>query len=76
MWRGSDRIPVEVRDAGVSFCLGNHPLQDAGVLPTSGDQVTVIVQEGNVGHVTAMATVFLTWSLDNKAKQDKKKVKE
>lgn len=44
-------------------CLGNHPLQDAGVFPASGDQVTVVVEEGNVGHVTAVATVLVARSL-------------
>ena len=45
-------------------CLGDHPLQDAGVFPTGGDQVTVVVQEGNVGHVTAVATVLMARSLE------------
>ena len=44
--------------------LGDHPLQDAGVFPAGGDQVTVVVQEGNVGHVTAVATVLVARSLD------------
>lgn len=44
-------------------CLGDHPLQDAGVFPAGGDQVTVVVQEGNVGHVTAVATVLVAGSL-------------
>lgn len=45
-------------------CLGDHPLQDAGVFPASGDKLTVIMQEGNVGHVTAVATVFVAGSLE------------
>lgn len=52
-------------------CLGNHPLQDAGVFPASGDQVTVVVQEGNVGHVTAVTTVLVAWSLEGKQKKRK-----
>lgn len=46
-------------------CLGNHPLQDAGVLPAGGDQVTVVVQEGHVGHMTAVTPVLVTRSLEN-----------
>lgn len=46
--------------------LGNHPLQDAGVFPAGGDQVTVIVQEGNVGHVTAVAAVLVARSLEDR----------
>lgn len=42
--------------------LGNDPLQDAGVFPAGGDQVTVVVQEGDVGHVTAVAAVLVTRS--------------
>lgn len=52
-------------------CLGNHPLQDAGVFPASGDQVTVVVQEGNVGHVTAVTTVLVARSLEGKQKKRK-----
>lgn len=55
-------------------CLGNHPLQDAGVFPASGDQVTVVVQEGNVGHVTAVTTVLVARSLKGKQKKKKKKL--
>lgn len=44
--------------------LGDHPLQDAGVFPAGGDHVTVVVQEGNVGHVTAVATVLVARSLE------------
>lgn len=52
-------------------CLGNHPLQDAGVFSASGDQVTVVVQEGNVGHVTAVTTVLVARSLEGKQKKEK-----
>lgn len=38
------------------------PLQDAGVFPSGGDQVTVVMQEGNVGHVTAVAGALVTQS--------------
>lgn len=48
--------------------LGHHPLQDAGVFPASGDQVTVVVQKGNVGHVTAVTTVLVARSLEGKGK--------
>lgn len=48
----------------MGVCLGNHPLQDAGVFPAGGEQAAVIVQEGNVGHVTAVATVLVTRSLE------------
>lgn len=52
-----------ISDADGMHCLGNHPLQDAGVFPAGGDQVTVIMQEGNIGHVTAVATVLVARSL-------------
>jgi len=39
------------------------PLQDAGVFPSGGDQVTVVMQEGNVGHVTAVAGALVAQSL-------------
>lgn len=71
-WRGdgvTERMlvppSVEIRDVDVDgyHCLGDHPLQDAGVFATGGDQMTVVVQEGNVGHVTAVATVLVARSL-------------
>lgn len=43
--------------------LDYRPLQDAGVLPAGGDQATVVVQEGHVGHMTAVAAVLVTGSL-------------
>lgn len=43
--------------------LHNSPLQDAGVFPAAGDQATVIVQEGHVGHMTAVTAVLQTRSL-------------
>lgn len=51
--------------APVQCCLGNHPLQDAGVFPAGGDQVSVVVQEGHVGHMTAVTAVLVTRSLKN-----------
>lgn len=56
--------------------LGNQPLQDAGVFPASGDQVTVLVQEGNVGHVTAVTTVLVARSLEGNKKNKKNKDKK
>lgn len=53
-----------IRDEGRRLRLGHHPLQDAGVFPASGDEVTVVVQEGNVGHVTAVATALVARSLE------------
>lgn len=70
-WAGWERLQVPGRLDKVG-CLGNHPLQDAGVFPASGDQVTVVVQEGNVGHVTAVTTVLVARSLKGKQKQGKK----
>lgn len=40
------------------------PLHDAGVLPTRRHQVTVIVCEANVGHVTAVGAVLVTRGLE------------
>lgn len=42
-------------------CLSDHPLEDAGVLPSGGDQVTVVVEKGNVGHMAAVATIGMAW---------------
>lgn len=50
-------------------CLGHQPLQDAGVFPARGDQVTVVVQEGNVGHVTAVTAVLVARSLEGRIKK-------
>lgn len=61
--RGCWSPPVGIKDVDEQHCLGNHPLLDAGVFPTGGDQVTVVMQEGNVGHVTAVATVLVALSL-------------
>lgn len=61
MWCWSP--PVGIKDVDGQLCLGDNPLQDAGIFPASGDQVTVVMQEGNIGHVTAVATVFVAWSL-------------
>lgn len=73
-WLGSERGCRSLTDwAGYvegDSCLGNHPLQDAGVFPTSGDQVAVVVQEGNVGHVTAVTTVLVAWSLKVKHRKE------
>lgn len=44
-------------------CLSDHPLEDAGVLPSGGDQVTVVVEKGNVGHMAAVATVGMARGL-------------
>lgn len=49
--------------------LYDHPLQDAGVLPAGGDQVTVVVQEGNVGHMTAVSAIHVAWSLERGREQ-------
>lgn len=43
------------------------PLHHAHVLPSSWHQVAVIVQEGHVGHVTAVATIRMAGSLKGKA---------
>lgn len=40
------------------------PLHDAGVLPPSRDQVTVIIQETDVGHMTAVCAVLMAGSLE------------
>ncbi len=45
----------------------NSPLEDAGVLPAHWQKVTVIMCESNVGHMTAMALVLITWSLTEKS---------
>lgn len=52
---------------GFQSCLDDHPLQDAGVFPTGGDQVAAIVQEGNVGHVAAVTAVLVARSLRGKS---------
>lgn len=52
--------------------LGNQPLQDAGVFPASGDQVTVVMQEGNVGHVTAVTAVLVARSLEERKEKKKR----
>lgn len=49
-------------------CLDDHPLQDAGVFPTGGDQMTVIMQEGNVGHMTAVTAILVARSLRKRVK--------
>lgn len=58
-----------IPDAGRWSCLDDHPLQDAGVFPTGGDQVTVIVQEGNVGHMAAVTAVLVARSLRERVKK-------
>lgn len=42
------------------------PLHHAHILPSSRHQVAVVVQEGHVGHVTAVATVNMAGSLQRK----------
>lgn len=63
-WRSLTGIP----DAGCWGCLDDHPLQDAGVFPTGGDQMTVIMQKGNVGHMTAVTAILVAWSLRESVK--------
>lgn len=54
---------VGMSNANKWCCLDNRPLQDAGIFAAGGDQVTVVMQEGNIGHVTAVATVHVARSL-------------
>lgn len=42
---------------------GHLPLQDAGILPANGKKVGVIVGEADVGYVTPVALVLVTWCL-------------
>lgn len=49
------------------------PLHDAHVLPTSRHQVTVIKQEGDVGHMTAVPSVDMTWCLMRKGERAKQR---
>lgn len=44
----------------------NSPLENAGVFPAQWQQVTVFMCETNVGHMTAMALILITWSLIEK----------
>lgn len=44
----------------------NSPLENAGVFPTQWQQVNVFMCETNVGHMTAMALILITWSLTEK----------
>lgn len=43
--------------------LHQTPLHDTGVLPPRGDQVTVVVQEADICHMTAVGTVLMAGSL-------------
>lgn len=52
-------------------CLSDHPLEDAGVLPAGGDQVTVVVEKGNVGHMAAVATIGMAWGLHVVTRREK-----
>lgn len=47
----------------------HRPLQDAGVFPTGGEKVTVVVQKGNISHVTAVATALVTRSLHRETQE-------
>lgn len=57
---GGQEAPVKVQQS----YLGDRPLQDTHVLPSGRDQVTVVMEKGNVGHMAAVATVNMAWSLN------------
>lgn len=43
--------------------LSEHPLKNAGVLPTSRNKMTVVMEKGNVGHMAAMPTIDMAGGL-------------
>lgn len=54
----------EAISEGQRSFLHQPPLHDAGVFPSRRDQVTVVVQEADIGHMTAVGTVFMAGSLE------------
>lgn len=68
--RGEDRVhPVgggvgeEAVGERKRRLLHQTPLHDARVLPACRDQVTVLIQETDVGHMTAVGAVLMAGSL-------------
>lgn len=58
--RGLDSCARVVKGIAHAYAA---PLHDAGVLAACRHQVPVVVHEANVGHVTAVGTVLMTWGL-------------
>lgn len=56
------------QDCSGIVLLSKHPLKNAGVLSTSRDKMTVVMEEGNVGHMAAMPTIDMAGSLRIKKK--------
>lgn len=46
--------------------LNQTPLHYAGVLPARRDEVTVVIQEGHVGHMTTVGAVLMAGGLQTK----------
>lgn len=44
-------------------------MKNAGVLPTSREKMTVVMEKGNVGHMAAMPTIDMAGSLWMKRKK-------
>lgn len=42
--------------------LSQHPLKNAGVLPTGRNKMTVVMQKGNIGHMAAVPTIDVAGS--------------
>lgn len=61
--RGSPRGRTREQAVAKRRLVNQTPLHDAGVLPPRGDQVAVVVQEADVGHMTAVGAVLMAGGL-------------
>lgn len=63
------QVPRHQSKPTVSVSASDYPpLHHAHVLPSGRHQVAVVVQEGDVGHVAAVAAVSMAGSLERQCK--------